>query len=234
MAAVRNRKREMVHGLVKMHLDRYKTTGAELVMGEAKFTGPRTIAVRLNDGGTRSLFAELLFLNLGTHAAIPPVPGLAESAPLTNEIRNFGAPDLILAGETIDVRARSANPPPLNDRGLLAGLRQMPGEEFPALTATDNDVPIVFCTHVNTVSKTSIRPKLLAKQVDSGEIDDLVAVTAQDGLQREEAEALHLFECDGGRYRKFLAAYWNFDERRSPVLEGLRQHRPNLVRRFRS
>src|SRR5215469_6980025 len=84
MAAVRNRKREMVDGLVKMHLDRYKTTGAELVMGEAKFTGPRTIAVRLNDGGTRSLFAELLFLNLGTHAAIPPVPGLAESAPLTN------------------------------------------------------------------------------------------------------------------------------------------------------
>ena len=84
MAAVRNRKREMVQGLVEMHLDRYKTTGAELMMGEAKFTGPRTIAVRLNDGGTRSLFAERLFLNLGTHAAIPPVPGLAESAPLTN------------------------------------------------------------------------------------------------------------------------------------------------------
>jgi pyruvate/2-oxoglutarate dehydrogenase complex dihydrolipoamide dehydrogenase (E3) component len=84
MAAVRSRKREMVQGLVQMHLDRYKTTGAELVMGEAKFTGPRTIAVRLNDGGTRSLFAERLFLNLGTHAAIPPVPGLAESAPLTN------------------------------------------------------------------------------------------------------------------------------------------------------
>ena len=84
MAAVRNRKREMVHGLVKMHQDRYKTTSAELVMDEAKFTGPRTIAVRLNDGGTRSLFAERLFLNLGTHAAIPPVPGLAESAPLTN------------------------------------------------------------------------------------------------------------------------------------------------------
>jgi pyruvate/2-oxoglutarate dehydrogenase complex dihydrolipoamide dehydrogenase (E3) component len=84
MAAVRNRKREMVQGLVEMHLDRYKATGAELVMGEAKFTGPRTIAVRLNDGGTRSLFAERLFLNLGTHAAIPAVPGLAESAPLTN------------------------------------------------------------------------------------------------------------------------------------------------------
>jgi hypothetical protein len=72
---------------------------------------------------------------------------------MVDEIRNFGAPDLILAGETIDVRARSANPPPLNDRGLLAGSRQMPGEEFPALAAADDDIPIVFCTHGNTLSK---------------------------------------------------------------------------------
>ncbi len=38
MAAVRKRKREMVEGLIAMHLDRYKATGADLVMGEAKFT----------------------------------------------------------------------------------------------------------------------------------------------------------------------------------------------------
>jgi hypothetical protein len=76
-----------------------------------------------------------------------------EFAGMVDEIRNFGAPDLILAGETIDVRARSANPPPLNDRGLSARSRRMPGEDFPALAATDNDVPIVFCTHVNTLSK---------------------------------------------------------------------------------
>src|SRR5947209_16959823 len=52
MAAVRKRKREMVEGLIAMHLDRYKASGAELVMGEAKFTGPKTLDVRLNDGGT--------------------------------------------------------------------------------------------------------------------------------------------------------------------------------------
>jgi len=84
MTVVRNRKREMVQGLVQTHLDRYKATGAELVMGQAKLTGPRTIEVGLNDGGTRTLFAERLFLNLGTHATIPPVPGLTESSPLTN------------------------------------------------------------------------------------------------------------------------------------------------------
>jgi pyruvate/2-oxoglutarate dehydrogenase complex dihydrolipoamide dehydrogenase (E3) component len=84
MAAVRKRKREMVEGLIAMHLDRYKATGAELVMGEAKFTGSRTLDVRLNDGGTRTLTGERIFLNLGTHASIPSVPGLAESEPLTS------------------------------------------------------------------------------------------------------------------------------------------------------
>ena len=84
MAAVRRRKREMVQYLVGVHLDRYKATGAELVMGQAQLTGPRTLEVNLTDGGTRELVAERLFLNLGTHATIPSVPGLADSAPLTN------------------------------------------------------------------------------------------------------------------------------------------------------
>jgi pyruvate/2-oxoglutarate dehydrogenase complex dihydrolipoamide dehydrogenase (E3) component len=84
MAAVRKRKREMVEGLIAMHLDRYKATGAELVMGEAKFTSSKTLDVRLNDGGARTLTGERIFLNLGTHASIPSVPGLAESQPLTN------------------------------------------------------------------------------------------------------------------------------------------------------
>lgn len=84
VAAVRKRKREMVEGLIAMHLNRYKTTGAELVMGEARFTGSKTLQVRLNDGGTKTLAAERIFLNLGTHASIPSVPGLEDSEPLTN------------------------------------------------------------------------------------------------------------------------------------------------------
>ena len=68
-----------------MHLERYKATGAELVMGEAKFTAPKTIDVHLNDGGgSRTLTAERIFLNLGTHASMPSVPGLRETSPLTN------------------------------------------------------------------------------------------------------------------------------------------------------
>jgi pyruvate/2-oxoglutarate dehydrogenase complex dihydrolipoamide dehydrogenase (E3) component len=84
MTAVRIRKREMVQGLVDMHIDRYKATGAELMMGEAKVKSANTVEVRLNEGGARTLVGERLFLNLGTHASIPAVPGLAESEPLTN------------------------------------------------------------------------------------------------------------------------------------------------------
>jgi pyruvate/2-oxoglutarate dehydrogenase complex dihydrolipoamide dehydrogenase (E3) component len=84
MAFVRKRKREMVEGLIEMHLERYKASGAELVMGEAKFIDAQVIEVKLNDGGTRTLTSERVFLNLGTHASIPAVRGLAESLALTN------------------------------------------------------------------------------------------------------------------------------------------------------
>src|SRR2546429_8142732 len=81
---VRQRKRDMVDGLIAMHLDQYRASGAELIMGAARFVGPKTLEVRLNEGGTRTVEGERLFLNVGTHAAIPPIPGLADARPLTN------------------------------------------------------------------------------------------------------------------------------------------------------
>jgi pyruvate/2-oxoglutarate dehydrogenase complex dihydrolipoamide dehydrogenase (E3) component len=84
MGRVRQRKRDMVEGLVALHLDLYKASGAELIMGTGRFVAPKTLEVRLNDGGTRVLAGDRVFLNLGTHATVPPVPGLADAAPLTN------------------------------------------------------------------------------------------------------------------------------------------------------
>jgi len=84
MAKVRKRKREMVEGLIAANLANYKASGAELVMGEGRFIAPKTIEVRLNDGGTRVLEGDRVFLNLGTHAAIPPITGLEASRPLTH------------------------------------------------------------------------------------------------------------------------------------------------------
>src|SRR3984893_9394197 len=84
MKRVVARKRDMVEGLIAMHLDQYKASGAELIMGAGRFTAPKTIEVRLNDGGTRVLTGDRGVLNLGTHATIPDVPGLAAAEPLTN------------------------------------------------------------------------------------------------------------------------------------------------------
>ncbi|HUB25030.1 MAG TPA: mercuric reductase [Tepidisphaeraceae bacterium] len=84
MESVRNRKREMVAGLIAMHMEKYQTSGAELIMGQARFAGPHAVEVTLNSGGTRTLTGERIFLNLGTHAAIPPVCGLSDTRPMTN------------------------------------------------------------------------------------------------------------------------------------------------------
>ena len=84
MAKVRQRKRTMVEHEIAIHLEKYKASGAELIMGSGRFVAPKTIEVSLNDGGTRVLAGEKVFLNLGSHAAIPTVPGLADARPLTH------------------------------------------------------------------------------------------------------------------------------------------------------
>ncbi|HVU90121.1 MAG TPA: FAD-dependent oxidoreductase [Pirellulales bacterium] len=84
MAGVVRRKQAMIEGLIQMHLDNFRATGAELVMGQARFIAPKTVEVTLNDGGTRQLRGERVILGLGSRASIPPVPGLAEAKPLTH------------------------------------------------------------------------------------------------------------------------------------------------------
>ena len=83
MPAVRERKRKMVTGLVEMHLDLYKKSGADLVMGSGRFVGPKTIEVTSADG-LRLLHGKRVLINTGTRATIDPIPGLAEANPLTH------------------------------------------------------------------------------------------------------------------------------------------------------
>ena len=84
MATVRQRKRAMVDREVALHLDAYKTSGAELIMGSGHFVAPKTIEVQLNDGGTRLIAGDQIVLNVGTHAAVPEIAGLADARPLTH------------------------------------------------------------------------------------------------------------------------------------------------------
>jgi hypothetical protein len=52
MAKVRRRKQAMIEREIAFHLNAYKTSGAELIMGSGRFVAPKTLEVTLNDGGT--------------------------------------------------------------------------------------------------------------------------------------------------------------------------------------
>ena len=85
MAAVRWRKRQMVEDMVNVHLDRYKLeSNVQLIMGEGRFVGPKRLEVKTNDGTVRLVEGDRVFLNVGTHAAIPDIPGLRDANPLTH------------------------------------------------------------------------------------------------------------------------------------------------------
>src|SRR6185295_4546380 len=53
MATVRQRERDMVDRQIAAHVQNYQASGAQLIMGAGRFVGPKTLEVRLNDGGTR-------------------------------------------------------------------------------------------------------------------------------------------------------------------------------------
>lgn len=85
MSVVRERKRKMVRGLVDMHLDNFRKSGAELVMGSGKFVGPKTIDVTAEDGQKRLLRGKQVVISTGSRARVDGgTPGLVESAPLTH------------------------------------------------------------------------------------------------------------------------------------------------------
>ena len=84
MRGVLARKRKMVEGEVQGHLDRFKATGAELIRGDARFVAPKTVQVRLNEGGQRTITGDKVFLDLGSRAVIPDIPGLSAAKPMTH------------------------------------------------------------------------------------------------------------------------------------------------------
>jgi pyruvate/2-oxoglutarate dehydrogenase complex dihydrolipoamide dehydrogenase (E3) component len=90
MTKVRERKRGMIEREVAFHLQAYASSGAELIMGSGRFVAPKTIEVQLNDGGSRTLSGDQVVINVGSHAAIPDIPGLRAARPLTH----IGALDL--------------------------------------------------------------------------------------------------------------------------------------------
>src|SRR4029077_2272934 len=81
MPAVRERKRGVVTTWREGSEKRLqKAPLVDLIRGEGSFAGPKQIHVRLNDGGYRMLVADLIVIDTGLRANIPPLKGL-ESVP---------------------------------------------------------------------------------------------------------------------------------------------------------
>jgi len=77
MVEVRQRKRDIVDKFrsgVQQVIE--NTKRLDLLLGEARFTGPKELEVSLNDGETVRLTADNIFINVGARPADPPIEGL--------------------------------------------------------------------------------------------------------------------------------------------------------------
>ena len=74
---VRQRKRDIVDRFRNGSQAKIeKTANLDLIFGEARFTGPKTVAIRSKDGTQHSLTARHIFINAGTRAWLPKLAGL--------------------------------------------------------------------------------------------------------------------------------------------------------------
>ncbi len=77
MTVVRKRKRDIVDSFRNGSQKRIESTkGVDLLMGEAHFTGPKVLEVRLSNGETRQLTANAFFINAGDRPSRPEISGL--------------------------------------------------------------------------------------------------------------------------------------------------------------
>src|SRR5271165_254371 len=82
---VRQRKRDIVDSFRNGSQARIeKTANLELIFGEARFTGPKTVEVQGNDDAVRTLSAKYIFINAGTRASRPKIDGFDTIPALDN------------------------------------------------------------------------------------------------------------------------------------------------------
>src|SRR5216117_2869447 len=83
MKEVRERKQRVVEEFRESGLKGIKKTeNLDLLTGDAWFTDTHTIEVKLNDGATRTLTAEKIFINTGGRPAKPNLEGIDEAPTL--------------------------------------------------------------------------------------------------------------------------------------------------------
>ncbi|NDJ55339.1 MAG: mercuric reductase [Chloroflexi bacterium] len=81
LAKVRQRKRDIVESWSSGSENAIRNGGVDYIDGEARFIAGKTLEVTLNEGGTRELSADLIFINTGLRNRTLPLDGI-ESVPV--------------------------------------------------------------------------------------------------------------------------------------------------------
>ena len=97
-------KRKTVDVMVALNLERYRENGAELVMGQGRFIGSKTIEVVAADGGTRTLRGDVVVINTGSRSRIDPFPASQGAADEANHYKHLANVPTVKGAPHIDAR----------------------------------------------------------------------------------------------------------------------------------
>ncbi len=192
MAAVTERKRKMVKGLVDIHVRNFETSGVELILGHGSFVGPRLLQVELPDGATRLVRGNKVVIGTGTRATLGTVPGLAAAKPLTHiealELETLPGHLVVIGGGYIGLEFAQA----MRRLGSRVSILERSGT---LLHREDADVSTGL---ENLFQDEGIAVLLNAKvEAVSGISGRSVSVTYQQDGQVKSIEATHLLAATG-------------------------------------
>jgi pyruvate/2-oxoglutarate dehydrogenase complex dihydrolipoamide dehydrogenase (E3) component len=192
MKSVQRRKRLMVEGLHQTHLDHTTASGAELIMGNARFVAPRTVEIELRNGGRRTIFGDRVFLDLGSRAAMPEIPGLRATNPMTHvealDLDRLPEQLIVLGGGYVGLELSQAMRRLGSQVTLIEPGPQLAGREDPDIGAALRD--LFVAEGIEVLLGTEIR------QVE-GRSGDRVRVHANDSHGKRTIEGTDLLVATG-------------------------------------
>jgi len=194
MNSVQRRKRAMVEESSRIHLDRTTASGAELIRGNARFVAPRTAEIDLNDGGKRTILADRVYLDLGSRAALPELPGLEAAKPMTHvealDLDRLPQHLIVLGGGYVGLELSQAMRRFGSRVTLIESGAQLAGREDPDIAAALKD--LFIAEGIEVLLETQVR------QIQ-GRSGDQVRVQVSDGRGARTVEGTDLLVATGRR-----------------------------------
>jgi pyruvate/2-oxoglutarate dehydrogenase complex dihydrolipoamide dehydrogenase (E3) component len=192
MKTVQRRKRLMVEGLHQLHVDLTNKSGAELILGSARFVAPRTVEIELRDGGKRTIVGDRVFLDLGSRAAMPEIPGLRAANPMTHvealDLDRLPKHLVVLGGGYVGLELSQAM------RRLGAQVTVI--EEGPQLASHEDPDVGAALLDLFVAEGIEVLPGTEIQQVD-GRSGDRVRVQAKSGQGKRTIEATDILVATG-------------------------------------